>query len=122
MGKKKARPHGNGHGHTATPGRRGPSRSKRASGKLVRMYRHYHAWRAPFPLRARIVCDILFWAVIAAAAYAAIGSLYGAILIAAPLLGFAGLASSKEHDDGIDRNNHRIGGQPKKPRTQDLKP
>ncbi|QWB21093.1 MULTISPECIES: hypothetical protein [Streptomyces] len=113
MGKKKARPHGN--GHTATPGRRGSSRSKRASGKLVRMYRRYHAWRAPFPLWARSVCDILFWAVIAAAAYVAIGSLCGAILIAAPLLGLLGLASSKEHDDGIDWNDHRMGGQPKDP-------
>ncbi|MFC9128205.1 hypothetical protein ACFT4A_15315 [Streptomyces sp. NPDC057099] len=113
MGKEEARPHGN--GHTATPGQRGPSRSKRASGKLVRMYRRYHAWRAPFPLWARIVCDILFWAVIAAAAYVAIGSLCGAILIAAPLLGFLGLASSKEHDDGIDWSDHRMGGQPRNP-------
>ncbi|MEU4490195.1 hypothetical protein AB0H94_35895 [Streptomyces purpurascens] len=79
------------------------------------LYRRYHAWRAPFPLWARIACDILFWAVIAAAAYVAIGSLCGAILIAAPLLGFLGLASSKEHDDGIDWSNHRMGGQPKNP-------
>ncbi|GAA4335200.1 hypothetical protein GCM10023086_67520 [Streptomyces venetus] len=86
----------------ARPGQGKPSRSKRASGKFVRMYRRDHAWRAPFPLWARIVCDILFWAVTAAAAYVAIGSLCGAILIAAPLLGFLGLASSKEHDDGID--------------------
>jgi hypothetical protein len=32
------------------------------------MYRRYHAWRAPFPLWARIVCDTLFRAVTAAAA------------------------------------------------------
>ncbi|MFB7934440.1 hypothetical protein ACFC4C_35575, partial [Streptomyces sp. NPDC056039] len=68
-----------------------------------------------FPLRARIVCDILFWAVIAAAAYAAIGSLYGANLITAPLLGLPALTSSKEHDHSIDRNNHQMGSQPKKP-------
>lgn len=100
MGEKKGRPYGN-----SLPGRTGQrkaSRSKRASGEFVRMYRRYHAWRAPFPLWARIVCDILFWAVIAAAAYGAIGSLCGAILIAAPLLGFLGLASGMEHDDGID--------------------
>ncbi|MFJ4561597.1 hypothetical protein ACIP4Q_36745 [Streptomyces massasporeus] len=81
----------------------------------MRLYRRYHAWRAPFPLWARIMCDILFWAVTAAAAYVAIGSLCGAILIAAPLLGFLGLASSKEHDDGIGWNDDRMGGQPKNP-------
>ncbi|GAA4330747.1 hypothetical protein GCM10023086_60650 [Streptomyces venetus] len=114
MGKKMGRPHGN--GHTARPGRRKAGRSKRASGKLVRMYRRYHAWRAPFPLWARIVCDILFWAVIAAAAYVAIGSLCGAILLAAPLvLRFLGLASSKEYDDGIDWSDHRMGGQIRNP-------
>ncbi|GAA2281154.1 hypothetical protein GCM10010234_17850 [Streptomyces hawaiiensis] len=75
----------------------------------------YHAWRAPFPLWARVMCDILFWAVTAAAAYVAIGSLCGAVLIAAPLLGFLGLASSKEHDDGIDWSDHRMGGQPRNP-------
>jgi hypothetical protein len=32
------------------------------------MYRRYHVWRAPFLLWARIVCDILFRAVTAAAA------------------------------------------------------
>ncbi|WP_345664899.1 hypothetical protein [Streptomyces venetus] len=80
------------------------------------MYRRYHAWRAPFPLWARIVCDILFWAVIAAAAYVAIGSLCGAILLAAPLvLRFLGLASSKEYDDGIDWSDHRMGGQIRNP-------
>ncbi|MEU4485669.1 hypothetical protein AB0H94_12405 [Streptomyces purpurascens] len=113
MGKKNGRSHGN--GHTAMPGQTKSGRSKRASGKFVRMYRRYHAWRAPFPLWARIACDILFWAVIAAAAYVAIGSLCGAILIAAPLLGFLGLASSKEHDDGIDWSDHRMGGQPRNP-------
>ncbi|MEU3891612.1 hypothetical protein [Streptomyces sp. NPDC029041] len=113
MGKKKGRPHGI--GHTTMPGRREESRSKRVSGKFVRMYRRYHAWRSPFPLWARLVCDILFWAVIAAAAYVAIGSLCGAILIAAPLLGFLGLASSKEYDDGIDWGDHRMGGQPRNP-------
>ena len=46
-----------------------------ASGKLVRMYHRYQAWRAPFPLWARIACDSLFWAVTAAAAYVAIGNL-----------------------------------------------
>ncbi|MFF5522512.1 hypothetical protein [Streptomyces coeruleorubidus] len=61
------------------------------------------------------MCDILFCAVIADAAYVAIGSLCGAILIAAPLLGFFGLASSKEHDDGIDWSDHRMGGQPRNP-------
>ncbi|MEU6475203.1 hypothetical protein ABZ927_30340 [Streptomyces massasporeus] len=119
MSEKKRRTHGNGHpGRTGRTGRtrQGKAgRSKRASGKLVRLYRRYHAWRAPFPLWARIVCDILFWAVTAAAAYVAIGSLCGAILIAAPLLGFLGLASSKEHDDGIDWNDDRMGGQPKNP-------
>ncbi|MEU5438254.1 hypothetical protein AB0G73_33535 [Streptomyces sp. NPDC020719] len=113
MSKKRVRPHGN--GHTAGPGQGKASRSKRVSGKFVRMYRRYHAWRAPFPLWARIVCDILFWAVTAAAGYVAIGGLCGAILIAAPLLGFFGLASSKEHDDGIDWSDHRMGGQPKNP-------
>jgi hypothetical protein len=113
MGKKKGRPHGI--GPTAMPGQRKASRSKRASGKFVHIYRRYHAWRAPFPLWARIVCDVLFWAVIAAAAYVAIGSLCGAILIAAPLLGFLGLASSKEYDDGIDWSDHRMGGQPRNP-------
>jgi hypothetical protein len=34
---------------------------------------------------------------------------------AAPLLGFFGLASNKEHDDGIDWSDHRTGGQPKNP-------
>lgn len=113
MGEKKGRPHGN--GHTGRTGQKKAGRSRRASGKLVRLYRRYHAWRAPFPLWARIACDILFWAVTAAAAYIAIGSLCGAILIAAPLLGFLGLASSKEHDDGIDWSDHRMGGQPKNP-------
>ncbi|MFG3722539.1 hypothetical protein ACGF8D_32595 [Streptomyces massasporeus] len=113
MGKQGKRLHGK--GHTARTGETGAGRSKRASGKLVRMYRRYHAWRSPFPLWARIVCDILFWAVAAAAAYVAIGSLCGAILIAAPLLGFLGLASSKEHDDGIDWTDHRMGGQPRNP-------
>ncbi|WP_143050296.1 hypothetical protein [Streptomyces sp. 2231.1] len=113
MSKKKGRPRGN--GHTAGPSPRRASRSKRASGKFVRMYRRYHAWRAPFPLGVRIVCDVLFWAVIAAVGYVAIGSLCGAILIAAPLLGFFGLASSKGHDDGIDWSDHRMGGQPKNP-------
>ncbi|MFH8498437.1 hypothetical protein [Streptomyces coeruleorubidus] len=46
--------------------------------------------RAPFRLWTRIVCDILFCAVTAAAAYVATGSLCGAILIAAPFLGFLG--------------------------------
>ncbi|MFD7246413.1 hypothetical protein [Streptomyces massasporeus] len=113
MGKQGKRLHGK--GHTARASETGAGRSKRASGKLVRMYRRYHAWRSPFPLWARIVCDILFWAVAAAAAYVAIGSLCGALLIAAPLLGFLGLASSKEHDDGIDWTDHRLGGQPRNP-------
>ncbi|MEU0194694.1 hypothetical protein ABZ250_33365 [Streptomyces afghaniensis] len=81
----------------------------------MRPYDRYHAWRAPFPLWARIVCDILFWALTAAAAYVAIGSLCGVILVAAPLLGFLALASSKEHDDGIDWSDHRMGGQPRNP-------
>ncbi|MFF0204618.1 hypothetical protein [Streptomyces sp. NPDC005017] len=113
MSNSKRRPHGN--SHTARPGEGKASLPKRVSGKFVRMYRRYHAWRAPFPLWARIVCDILFWAVAAAAAYVAIGSLCGAVLIAAPLLGFLGLASSKEYDDGIDWSDHRMGGQPKNP-------
>lgn len=113
MRKEKGRPHGN--GHSAASDGRNADRSKRASGKLVRMYRRYHSWRAPFPLWARIICDILFWAVIAAVAYVAIGSLCGAILIAAPLLGFFGLAFSKDHDDGIDWSDHRMGGQPRNP-------
>jgi hypothetical protein len=113
MGEKKGRPHDN--LHSGRTGRRKTGRSKRASGKLVRLYRRYHAWRAPFTLWARIVCDILFWAVTAAAAYVAIGSLCGAVLIAAPLLGFLGLASSKERDDGIDWSDHRMGGQPRNP-------
>ncbi|MEW2615806.1 hypothetical protein AB0937_37725 [Streptomyces sp. NPDC047880] len=104
-----------GNGRTARTGLQGAGRSERASGKLVRIYRRYHTWRAPFPRWARIVCDILFWAVTAAAAYVAIGSLCGAILIAAPLLGFFGLAASKKHDDGIDWSDHRMGGQPKNP-------
>lgn len=70
---------------------------------------------SPFPLWARIVCDILFWAVIAAAAYVAIDSLCGAILIATPLLGFFGLASSKQHDKGIDWSDDRMGGHPGTP-------
>lgn len=37
-------------------------------------------------------------------------SLCGAILIAAPLLGFLGLASSKQHDGGIDWSDDRMGG------------
>ncbi|GHD35590.1 hypothetical protein GCM10010313_83050 [Streptomyces violarus] len=113
MGEKKGRARGNGHAGKAGHGKAG--RSKRASGKLLRLYRRYHAWRAPFPLWARTVCDVLFWAVISAAAYVAIGSLCGAILIAAPLLGFLGLASSKKHDDGIDWSDHRMGGQPRNP-------
>ncbi|MER7895667.1 hypothetical protein ABTX62_05935 [Streptomyces sp. NPDC096046] len=113
MGDEKGRAHGNGHAGKAGRGKAG--RSKRAAGKLVRLYRRYHAWRDPFPLWARIVCDVLFWAVTAAAAYVAIGSLCGAILIAAPLLGFLGLASSKEYDDGIDWSDHRMGGQPRNP-------
>lgn len=107
-GKKKGRPHGT--GHTAGTGRTGSGLSERGSGGFVRVYRRYHAWRAPFPLWARIVCRILFWAVIATATYVAIGSLCGAILIAAPLLGFLGLASSKQHDGGIDWSDDRMGG------------
>ncbi|MEV0244922.1 hypothetical protein AB0I06_34150 [Streptomyces sp. NPDC050674] len=114
MGEKKGHRYDDG-GHAARPGHAHARRFKRGSGKLVRLYRRYHAWRAPFPLWARIGCDILFWALTAAAAYVAIGSLCGAILIAAPLLGFLGLASSKEHDDGIDWSDHRMGGQPKNP-------
>lgn len=70
-GKKKGRPHGT--GHTAGTGRTGSGLSERGSGGFVRVYRRYHAWRAPFPLWARIVCRILFWAVIATATYVAIG-------------------------------------------------
>jgi hypothetical protein len=81
----------------------------------VRLYRRYRTWRAPFPFWARIVCDVLFWAVTAAAAYVAIGSLCGAVLIAAPPLGLLGFATSKEHDDGIDGSDHRMGGQPRNP-------
>ncbi|GAA2231015.1 hypothetical protein [Streptomyces indiaensis] len=113
MDDRRGRPLGN--GRRGRTGPRGAGRSKRASGRLVRIYRRYHTWRAPFPLWARILCDILFWAGSAAAAYVAIGSLCGAILIAAPLLGFLGLAASKEHDDGIDWSDHRMGGQPKNP-------
>jgi hypothetical protein len=66
MGEEVGRGHGNGHARKSGQGKAG--RSKRASGKLVRLYRRYHAWRALFPLRARILCDILFWALTAAAA------------------------------------------------------
>ncbi|MGW1271730.1 hypothetical protein [Streptomyces sp. NPDC002491] len=112
MGKKTGRPHGN--GRTAA-GQSRAGRPQRAYDRSLRAYRRYHAWRAPFPLWARIVCDLLFWTVIAAVAYVALGSLCGAVLIAAPLLGFFGLASSKEYDDGIDWSDHRMGGQPRNP-------
>ncbi|MFC7842565.1 hypothetical protein ACFY3O_26980 [Streptomyces sp. NPDC001046] len=113
MSERKGRPLGN--GRTARTGRSRAGRSRRASGRLVRMYRRYHAWRAPFPPWIRIGCDVLFWALTAAAAYVVIGSLCGAVLVALPLLGFLGLAASKEHDDGIDWSDHRMGGQPRNP-------
>ncbi|MEU9632352.1 hypothetical protein AB0D89_36990 [Streptomyces luteogriseus] len=113
MSDKKGRTYGN--GHARRPGQGEAGRSERAWGRLVRLYRRYHAWRAPWPLWARIACDVLFWALTAAAAYVTIGVLCGVILIAAPLLGFLALASSKDHDDGIDWSDHRMGGQPKNP-------
>lgn len=48
----------------------------------------------PFPLWARIVCDILLRAVTATAAYVAIGSLYGARIRSAPAV-LPGPASSR---------------------------
>ncbi|MFF3582095.1 hypothetical protein [Streptomyces mirabilis] len=84
-------------------------------GRFKRMYRRYHAWRAPFPRGARILCDITFWVIAAAVAYVAVGALCGMILILLPLLGFLGLAGSKEHDDGIDWSDDRMGGQPRNP-------
>ena len=81
----------------------------------MRMYRRYRAWRAPFPLWARILCDILFWAIASAVAYVALGAFCGAVLILLPLLGFLGLANSKEYDDGIDWDDDRMGGQPRNP-------
>jgi hypothetical protein len=79
------------------------------------VYRRYRAWRAPFPRWVRILCDITFWGIAAAVAYVAVGALCGMILILLPLLGFLGLAKSKEHDDGIDWSDHRMGGQPRNP-------
>jgi hypothetical protein len=84
-------------------------------GWFRRMYRRYHAWRAPFPLGVRILCDITFWDIAACAAYVAVGTLCGMILVLLPLLGFLGLARSKEYDDGIDWSDHRMGGQPRNP-------
>lgn len=53
-------------------------------GRFRRMYRRYHAWRAPFPRGARILCDITFWVIAAAVAYVAVGTLCGMILVLLP--------------------------------------
>lgn len=84
-------------------------------GRIRRTYRRYHAWRSPFPRWARLSCDVTFWVIAAAMAYVAVGAICGIVLILLPLLGFLGLAGSKEHDDGIDWDDHRMGGQPRNP-------
>jgi len=88
---------------------------RRVCNRFTRTYRRYHAWRAPFPLWARILCDITFGVIVVAVAYVSVGALCGMILILLPLLGFLGLAGSKEYDDGIDWSDHRMGGQPRNP-------
>jgi len=92
----------------------GPGR-KKPPGRFVRGYRRYHAWRAPFPVGWRIVCDAVFWLLVAAGAYMAVTTACAAALMVLPLLMIFGLGSGKtsSHDDGIDWDDHRMGGQPK---------
>ncbi|KUN25173.1 hypothetical protein AQJ23_17590 [Streptomyces antibioticus] len=88
---------------------------RRRADRLRNLYRRYLAWRAPFPRWARILYDITMTVIAAATAYVAVGALCGMVLVLLPLLGFLGLAKSKDHDDGIDWSDDRMGGQPRNP-------